>query len=661
MNGILEAGFLTGCNYWASNAGCFMWSQWDEKIVEKDFSLLAQNGLKTLRVFPLWSDFQPLRVLYGEFGQPREIRCRENPLSHDPCGQARVAPEMVQRFEILCRLAEKHKIDLTVMILTGWMSGRQFKPEPLQALNTFTDPFSLMWQVRFVSFFVSHFRDFPAIAAWGLGNESNIMSDCPNREAAYSWTALIANTIRKHDPNRPVISGMHGLTVSDPNNPWKIADQGEHCDIVTTHPYSLFVPHCDYDSLASLRSTFHPAAESTLYSDISGKPCMSEEIGDLGRSMVSEDLAKMYLDTILRSCWANDNLGCLWWTAFQFDHLEKAPYDWTEFEKDLGLFHSDFSPKPALKSYLQFHDILAELPGDAAKLPPRRRDAVCLLSHGQDHWATALGAFILSKQAGFDLQFCAPEAPIPQSDLYLLPSISGLSPLTAGQRKQLLENIENGADLYISCRDALAAPFTQMAGLEIQTRKVRTSHPTIILEDQNLELTFPMDSNALVSVREGGIQTGHDYELTLKPTTAQVLAWDKESKPAFTVNQLGNGRVFFLNVGMEILLTSTPGCFEADAPHFHALYRIFAEKILSKRLIRKPMDLKDLDITEHPLSSDNILCVAVNHSFEKKEIQIQCTQAYKNIRFLHGKGSLKGPVINLDVQPGKCVVMDCKQ
>ena len=52
--------YLLGFNYWASHAGIRMWSEWDEKIVEKDLVCLKNAGADTLRVFPLWSDFQPL-------------------------------------------------------------------------------------------------------------------------------------------------------------------------------------------------------------------------------------------------------------------------------------------------------------------------------------------------------------------------------------------------------------------------------------------------------------------------------------------------------------------------------------------------------------------------------------------------------------------------
>jgi len=108
QNSKLYDKFHTGCNYWASNAGCFMWQNWDAEIVENDFKLLSGSGLKTLRVFPIWSDFQPLKVHYGEFGTVKEVRCGEIPIDGNaPESLACINPLMLERFEKMCELAEK--------------------------------------------------------------------------------------------------------------------------------------------------------------------------------------------------------------------------------------------------------------------------------------------------------------------------------------------------------------------------------------------------------------------------------------------------------------------------------------------------------------------------------------------------------------------------
>ena len=56
--------FILGCNYWASNAGTEMWTNWDENAVRKDIKTLSEYGVKYLRVFPNWKYFQPATGLY---------------------------------------------------------------------------------------------------------------------------------------------------------------------------------------------------------------------------------------------------------------------------------------------------------------------------------------------------------------------------------------------------------------------------------------------------------------------------------------------------------------------------------------------------------------------------------------------------------------------
>lgn len=65
-----EKEFMLGCNYWASHAGIYMWRNYDKNVIEKDLQLLSEYGVNTLRVFPLWCDFQPLTEV---------IFCDDNP------------------------------------------------------------------------------------------------------------------------------------------------------------------------------------------------------------------------------------------------------------------------------------------------------------------------------------------------------------------------------------------------------------------------------------------------------------------------------------------------------------------------------------------------------------------------------------------------------
>ena len=51
---MVKTNFLLGCNYWASHAGIYMWRNWNYETVKKDLEFLSENGISTIRVFPLW-------------------------------------------------------------------------------------------------------------------------------------------------------------------------------------------------------------------------------------------------------------------------------------------------------------------------------------------------------------------------------------------------------------------------------------------------------------------------------------------------------------------------------------------------------------------------------------------------------------------------------
>ena len=67
-------GFILGCNYWASNAGAEMWRDFDINAIEKDMKTLSSHGVKDIRVFPNWRDFQPVMPIYTDAGTLAEYR-----------------------------------------------------------------------------------------------------------------------------------------------------------------------------------------------------------------------------------------------------------------------------------------------------------------------------------------------------------------------------------------------------------------------------------------------------------------------------------------------------------------------------------------------------------------------------------------------------------
>lgn len=609
--------FTLGCNYWASHAGTRMWRDWQPAVVERDFAALAAAGLTTLRVFPLWSDFQPVTAARTS-GQVIKELCLttpedgEQPLPDTPVGQAGVDERMLGHFADFCLIAQRHGLQLIVGLITGWMSGRLYCPPVLEGLQLHTDPLAMQLQGRFVKVFVERFRTAPAVVAWDLGNECNCLGRAPSREAAWTWTAFITQAIRTVDATRPVVSGMHSLLPSpEISHGWTIQDQAEHTDLLTTHPYPLWSHHTAQDPLDTIRTTLHATAESRMYADIGGKPCFAEEIGTMGPMMGDWEVASNFVRCNLFSLWANDCRGFLWWCAFDQTRLAHAPYDWVAVERELGLLREDHSGKPMLDEVTRFAKLLSTLP---APLPERRIDAVCILTRGQDPWAAAYAAWVLATQARLTLRFAWADAPLPDAAVYFAPSLSGIEPFTRRRWHALLARVVAGATLHVTLGDGIVEPFTDVFGLRVRSRAQR-----------RVPTPFTLASGETLTARRG-----LDLRLIAEPGTV-VLAATADGTPMITSRGYGKGRVTLTAVPVETQLTATPGGFHDASPDekaepWHVLYRLLTPEI------SRPIDSDSagLAVTLH----GGRYAVLINHGATPATVRFAAGTT--PVRWLHG-------------------------
>lgn len=579
--------FFVGANYWASHAGTNMWSNWNEAVVGEDFRILAECGIRVLRVFPLWSDFQPLRKHETCSSRFMEMRMGEEPLPDTLPGKYGVDPVMLGRFRKMCELAEKYGIQLIVGLITGWMSGRMHKPQAFYNVNILTDPEAIKWQVRFVRAFVREFRGTPVIKAWDLGNECNCMDKWTSSAELWNWCHAISAGIRLEDPDLPVISGMDGLSVYDNGTRCvPVADQAELTDILCSHPYPLYTPHSQVDPVNTIRNAFHAAAETVLYADVGGKPAFVEEAGNLGPELSSEKVAAQYLENMLWNSWSHNCRGLLWWCANDQQHLEHTPYDWISIERSLGLLREDRSPKPVMDVLGRFGRMTS-----AVQLPPLRRNAVCILTDFQDQWAVAYMTFILAKQAGFDIEFQTAEQPLKKADLYLVPSVKGCFAIYRRAWMKLMEAVENGAALYISSENGMPEPFYgSWSGITLETISKTSENPEMIAED----FRFSCDSQ---------------YRLQVSTDNGEILAVNQWNEPVFIRTRCGRGTVLYSALPVEQSVCEQPGAFAED---YFKLYRKIAELAGVRREVTRSDPM--LTLTEHFDKDGSLLLCAVNNT-----------------------------------------------
>ena len=616
--------FVLGCNYWASHAGTAMWNDWRADVVARDFKKLAQGGLQVLRVFPIWSVFQPIHLLRTGGEVPVEYRFGEEPLPDTEAGCAGVSEEAMRHFEEFAALARQNKLGLIVGIVTGFMSGRNFTPPALVGLDLHQDAVALKWQIRFTRYFVKHFRDNPAIIAWDLGNECNNLGGATTSEKAWLWTASITNAIRVEDQTRPVVSGMHSSRI---DGVWRIDDQGELNDVVTTHPYPVFTPHCNLDPLNTMRTMLHAAAQTRWYADISGKPCFAEEFGQLGPMVSSDKVAADFARIVMFSLWANDCHGALWWCANEQTELPRTPYAWYQMEQELGLFYQSGKPKPVFQENGKFRKLLDRLP--FAALPPVRRRAVCINTRDQDDWGVAYSAFLLSVQAGFDLSFQSAAQPLRDASVYMLPSLKGHRPLRRDRWLDLLSRVRAGATLYISLDGGFLTHFEEVTGVQVQTRAAPGKGAG-------------MKEMTLAGVPDGVLHFNAEVEYVMRANRAKVLGAGPDGNPAFTCAAYGKGRVFLLAYPLEEMLCNSPDVFHADGKDpYWRIYAQIGESLIRTRVARKSSAM--VGLTEHEMNGSERIIVLINYSTADCRESVQLKAGWRLGRVIHGARPAAGP------------------
>ncbi|MDY3928474.1 MAG: hypothetical protein SOZ34_03825 [Clostridia bacterium] len=572
--------FIIGCNYWASNAGTEMWNDWNKKIVENDLKKLKEYGIKYLRIFPNWRDFQPVHPLMYSGGAVRDYRLHT---SERPKNKYYIDETMIKRFGDFCDLAEKYDLNLIVGLLTGGMSGRNFVPPILYEKELASNSTALLLEQKFILGMVNLFKNKKAIYAWDFGNECNYAINAKTHDEAENWTMTMANAIKVADDKRPLVSGMCGL---DTMGIWRIEDQANNVDVLTTHPYPYWVQHCRAGKITSIQTLLHATCETKYYSNIGNKPCLVEEIGTMGPMICSNEVSGNFMKLNMYSNWANGALGVMWWCANEQIHLKFPPYEYQMCEVELGMFDKNGLAKPVLDEVKQFSEWISNID---FSLPKASDDAVCLTTEGQDQWGIAYSSFVLAKQAGANIRFADATKNIPDSKLYLMPSISGHNIMTAQNFSELKDKVKNGAVLYISNDDGILSDFNNLAGVIVEDSETKPENGCFEMNGENIN--YKRERNYIISAN-----------------TAEVIAKDRNGIPIFTKNKYGKGTVYYLNFPLEKNLIDVCDGFEREQ---HMVYDEIFKVIKSEYPI--VYNNKFIGITRH-IENNREWIVLINYS-----------------------------------------------
>jgi len=594
MNILENETFNVGCNYWASDSGVYMWRNWNEDNVENDLRLLSEIGVKIVRVFPLWCDFQPIRRMTSIRQETAGLSVDDgrNMLTNFDDG---IDSVMMNRFEKMLDIAQNHGLKVIPSILTGWMSGRLYVPPALEGVNLITDPFAIYWEVKFLNSFVYRFKHHDAVAAWCIGNECNCMGGVETREQAWLWVHTMANAIRVADPTRPVVSGMHSL-VTDKEGSWVLQDSGICCDYLTTHPYASPSYATDKMKINTIFPMLHPAAQTVFYSNIGKKPCYIEETGTYGQMYCDDELTAKYVKGALYSAWAHNCLSYLWWIGFDQGSLNYYPFSYNNRSSNYGLYKEDKTLKPVGKVLKEFNDFQNNLPFE--KLPERIKDGVCVVSNAKSTWSAAFSAFVLAKQAKIDLEFAYLNDGIPEADSYFFPSICFTQDMSIDQIDKLMKRVEDGAILYLSVNMGFIRNMNTDFGFHINYRESVDRVKNIHFNDNVLPSYFCVRYNIEVE-------------------DAKVLASDDDGNPVFLMRDYGKGKLFFLMCPIETHVFAKASAFEKN---YYKIYSEIKKYIPTRKVVE--CDNPMVGVTEHIIDENTRVCVATAYTDHSTSVKL---------------------------------------
>lgn len=617
MDHIFSNGFFTGINYWGSKDAINMWSRFDIESIENDLRLMKDAGITHLRVFPLWSVFQPLHALYGP-NAVYEYTFGEDPLPDTPAGRAGVSEEACQKFEAFCKLAEKYDMKLIVALITGHMSFRTYNPPAFDGKAILSDPTVIKWELRFVKYFVNRFKKESSIIGWDLGNEPiHLPGLTDNPDTFYVWCSIIADAVKACDGSRPVISGLDNSTVEQGHSNYKTI--GEMCDIHTTHPYHIFATSSD--PLNTMKPLLDLPFKCRLGEDIAGIPTFVQEFGSIGYTNCSRKTeADFYRGSLLTSL-AHGCHGTMWWCAFDQGHFDYAPYRWNNIGSDYGFFDKDLQPKPLVQENLHFKEALSKLEGGT--LPPHITNGTILIPRddGGVELKVIRAAYMLAKQANLDMSFSYALDPIPDSPIYILPSVSRNKSITKQRLDELLEKVKKGSVLYISADTGLMRMLPELTGVSIAYR-------------EQIEKT--------ISVKFGDHALPIKTTFFLKPESydAEVIATDENGDGVFFRHKYGKGCVYFLTLPLEKHLAYEKGAFfKLGQPSYDSVYRMLAKTAGVHRIADS--DDPFVRLTEHKIDDDSYYIFAINYNNQPTKAKISLSDGY-NLRTVFGNHIVNG-------------------
>ena len=363
--------FVLGVNYWPRRKAMYWWSNFDAGEVREEFSVIRELGLKVVRLFLLWDDFQP-----------------------DPDS---VSKEALDNLATVADIAGDNDLGLNVTFFTGHMSGPNWsprwllggelpfkcgnefirdivsegKPVPQGYYNMFHHETAINAERLLLKTVVGMLKDHKAIWVWNLSNEPDLFAWPLTSDEGAAWVKQMVDLIKSIDPIHPVTIGLHADGLHRDNG-LRIDKVYQHTDIAVMHSYPMYTKW----ARKPLDPDFVPFT-CALTAALAGKPILMEEFGgptsqpgepshimrwtetngrEREQFMASEEEFAEFIGLTIPKLQESGATGAMVWCFADYvpELWDLPPCNNSRHERFFGLVRNDGSLKPHAKVIREF-------------------------------------------------------------------------------------------------------------------------------------------------------------------------------------------------------------------------------------------------------------------------------------------------------------------
>lgn len=285
---------INGINYYPQATPWDMYGDaFDTNIISKDFKIIKDAGLNSIRVFVPYDDF----------------------------GKANVKSEKLKKLTQVLDLAEIHHLKVIVTLF-----------------DFYGDYSVLNWTLNLhhATTIVSELKNHNALLAWDIKNEPNLDFESRGREQVIAWLNTTIDLVKSLDQKHPVTIGWSGAESAT-----LLKDK---LDIVSFHYY---------EKLDDLEQTYQNSKTEIPNKPIAITEFGMSSYKGLWNPFGNSEKDQAEYHKQAQSIFSNNNIGFMSWTLYDFTKIPKevvGRLPWRKrAQEHFGFIDQNGETKPAFK------------------------------------------------------------------------------------------------------------------------------------------------------------------------------------------------------------------------------------------------------------------------------------------------------------------------